>query len=170
MSDKDDIGLKRRLAEVLTIYGADPERWPPDERARLMAILDEMEAAVADAGEERALDALLDLVDEPEPPDGSVERVLAAAGLGKGADVIAFAPGSEGGSDPVAPKTSVFPFRPMVGWAAASLLLGVIVGSSDIADPLDLGDWAGSAADVEDLDGGVLDLASGEDGSEEDDL
>lgn len=170
MSDNDDTGLKRRLAEVLTIYGADPERWPPDERVRLMAVLDEMEAAVADAGEERALDALLDLVDEPEPPDGSVERVLAAAGLGEGADVIAFAPGPRDGGGQAPPRTSVFPFRPMVGWAAASLLLGVIVGSSDIADPIDLGDWGSSAAEAEDLGGGVLDLEGGEYGSDEDDL
>ena len=170
MSDSDGIDLKQRLAEVLTIYGAGPERWPPDERVRLMAILDEMEAAVADAGEERALDALLDLVDDPEPPDGSVERVLAAAGLGKGADVITFAPGTPDDAGPAPPVASMFPFRPMVGWTAASLLLGVIVGSSDIADPIDLGDWNGPASEIEDLGGGVLDLAAGEYGSEEDDL
>ena len=58
----------------------------------------------------------------------------------------------------------------MVGWAAASLLLGVIVGSSDISDPIDLGDWGGSAAEAEDLGGGVLDLEGGEYGSDEDDL
>ncbi len=170
MSENDDNDLKQRLAEVLTIYGADPERWPPDERVRLMAILGEMEAAVADAGEERSLDALLDLVDDPEPPDGSVERVLSAAGLGKGADVIAFAPEAPDETGSLPPGTSVFPFRPMVGWAAASLLLGVIVGSTDIADPIDLGDWSGLGSEIEDLGGGVLDLAAGEDGSEEDDL
>lgn len=194
MSDKDrtrEADLRRRLSEVLGIYGANPGRWPIDERDSLSAVADEMdvareraELAKAQADEERNLDRLLDLVDPPAPPEGAMERVIALAG-GKGGEVIAFsthgAPSSGSRvsdglvSEPIAGRLaggggSVFTFRPAVGFVAASLLLGLIAGTSNVADPLYILSMDGHAMESDDTEAGILGLAREDGAFEEDDL
>lgn len=204
MSDKDrmrEADLRRRLSEVLSIYGAEPSRWPPDERDLLISIDGEMKIARGEAGlavaqsneeqaneeqvnkeqvnneqvsEERALDRLLDLVDTPTPPDGAVERIIAAAGGAPG-EVVAFSGRLSSSAGPVAetPRDiafSDFTFRPAIGLVAASLLLGLITGTSRIADPLYLRSMSDAAMERDESGAGILGLAREDYGFEEDDL
>ena len=185
MSDKDrtrEADLRQRLSEVLGIYGADPRRWPPDERDMLTSIAGEMEIAKgqadlakAQADEERTLDRLLDLVDTPVPPDGAMERIIAAAGGSTSGEVIAF---SKSGSKSPATRAgisdggarSAFTFRPAIGLVAASLLLGLITGTSKIADPLYLRSMNTTVMEPYESEAGILGLAREDIGFEEDDL
>ena len=208
MSDEDrmrEADLRRRLSEVLSIYGAEPGRWPPDERDLLISIDGEMKIARGEAGsamaqaneeqtnekqadekraseaqaieeqgsEERALDRLLDLVDTPAPPDGAVERIIAAAGGAPG-EVVAFSGRLSSSSGPVAetPRDiafSDFTFRPAIGLVAASLLLGLITGTSRIADPLYLRSMSDALMELDESGAGILGLAREDYGFEEDD-
>lgn len=184
MSDKDrmrEADLRRRLSEVLGIYGADPRRWPPDERDALISVSGEMqvageqtELAKVRIDEERVLDRLLDLVDAPAAPDGAVERTIAAAGGAPG-EVVAFSslqsPTSGSMTQiPIEAVPSVITFRPAIGLVAASLLLGLITGTSKIADPLYLRSMNKTVTEPYDSGAGILGLASEDTGSEEDDL
>lgn len=118
-----------RLARVTASYGADPARWPEDERAALQDVLTGMDAAAGQIDEEKALDRLLDLVPPPEPPPGSVDRILSAAGIEpRGASVVAF-------PHPPRARPVGLRFRPAIGLIAASLVLGIITGSYRVADP-----------------------------------
>jgi len=70
----------RRLDELLDAYGADPARWPADERAAAEALLassPELRARVTAAAQ---LDALLDVMPAVSEPSAALrERVLASA-------------------------------------------------------------------------------------------
>jgi hypothetical protein len=67
---------KARFDAILAAYGADPRRWPADERAQAEAFAAHAGAAV---GEARALDAALDLAPGPAPAsDLLAARILAA--------------------------------------------------------------------------------------------
>jgi hypothetical protein len=72
---------RERLAEILDAYGADPDRWPADERAAALALL--REDAGARVLRERALrlDRVLTAADEVDVPPDLAARVLAAAPL-----------------------------------------------------------------------------------------
>lgn len=64
---------KARFDAIIAAYGADPRRWPEDERAAALAF-----AAAADLRQARALDAMLDLAPRPSPPsDLLAARILA---------------------------------------------------------------------------------------------
>jgi hypothetical protein len=65
-----------RLQEILDAYGANPERWPAEERAAAAALLARTPALREEAAR---LDVLLDRVPVERPSDGLVERVLADA-------------------------------------------------------------------------------------------
>ncbi len=66
-----DAMTRERAEQIVSAYGADPERWPAGEREPLQAFLrDHLEEAGrlgAVLGEERALDALLREAGEPGP-------------------------------------------------------------------------------------------------------
>lgn len=152
-----------RLARVTAAYGADPARWPAEEREALRGLLKGMDAAADRIDEEQALDRLLDMVPPPEPPPGAVDRILGAAGIeASGARVLPF------------PKTSSAPrigfgLRPAVGVIAASLLLGIITGNFDYADPLIFGVQGDSSAEIDDLDPAFIDLGADTDSDEDED-
>ena len=75
--------MHRRLWEVLEAYGASPDRWPEDERAALLALVDESSEARARLDAAARLDALLDAASEiPPPTDEAVARILDAAPRG----------------------------------------------------------------------------------------
>ncbi|MBI4516918.1 MAG: hypothetical protein HY699_14000 [Deltaproteobacteria bacterium] len=67
-----------RLRELLAAYGADPERWPLEERDEALALLAQSEQARRwqEAGSQ--LDSLLDLVPAKMPSPELLERILAA--------------------------------------------------------------------------------------------
>jgi len=68
-----------RLQQLLDAYGADPMRWPEEERAAALAMLArsaEARAALADA---ERLDAILDLAESAEPSSDLAARIVAAA-------------------------------------------------------------------------------------------
>lgn len=68
-----------RLAALLDAYGADPGRWPADERAAAEALLAASPAARARRDEAARLDALLDLVPAPAPTADLADRIVVAA-------------------------------------------------------------------------------------------
>ena len=77
-----------RLQEILDAYGADPARWPAEERDAAAALLARTPALRTEAAR---LDALLDAtsaVDEPSP--ALVARVLAAAPARRRARIVRF--------------------------------------------------------------------------------
>ncbi len=197
MREKDrmrEADLRRRLNEVLRIYGAEPDRWPSDERELLISVAGDMKTAGGEAKmataaaterqsvegpdsmemveEERALDRLLDLVDTPVAPDGAIERIIAAAG-GASGDVVAFSKPRSSVSGPAMEVPRNIPysnctFRPAIGLVAASLLLGLITGTSRIADPLYLRSMSDAVMDLDDSGAGILGLAREDQGFEED--
>jgi hypothetical protein len=105
-----------RLAQLLDAYGADPKRWPTEERqgARdLIAASPEAEALVRRAA---ALDALFDQAPGREPPPELVAAILAAASRHPRRSRLAAA---------------LWPFGPVWQPAAAlvgSALLGIALG------------------------------------------
>ncbi len=75
-----------RLAELLEAYGADPARWPAEEREAALALLALSPEARRRRDEAARLDALLDRVaaepgDVPTASPALRERVVAAAGI-----------------------------------------------------------------------------------------
>lgn len=66
-----------RLERVLEAYGAEPERWPADERAGLEALLAESRRARDLRDAAARLDALLDAAGDVPPPTSELsDRVL----------------------------------------------------------------------------------------------
>ncbi len=116
MVERDDrIMDLARLAAILDAYGADPRRWPQDERAAALALLaDSPEArALCDAAE--ALDTLLDAPVPPAPSPELRAAILAAAQRPSFRQLLA----------------DLWPFGP--AWQpasafAAAVLLGVAIG------------------------------------------
>ena len=145
-------GTVERLARVTAAYGADPARWPAGERAALKDILADMDAAAEQLDEERALDRLLDMVPPAEPPPGSVDRILAAAGIrSPGGEVVQFR--RAGPAAPVGLRLG-----PAIGLIAASLVLGIFTGTTRLADPLFSGEVREQPVEVDDLATGLIDL------------
>ncbi len=80
-SDSDDENpfpiTRQRLQELLDAYGADPTRWPAEERAAALALL--ARSAEARTFQENAahLDRLLDLSPSVQPAPEFMQRVIA---------------------------------------------------------------------------------------------
>lgn len=142
-----DTAIKDRLRQVLASYGADPARWPQAERAGLEQIFDvvrtgadddpAMKKAVMDA---HALDHVLAQADAPPPPLGAIGRAMAQVR-------------DAGGN-----RASGMPAPPVRRWAetmmpgaliAASLILGIALGTSDLTDLV----WPEANEFVASLDG-----------------
>ena len=74
-----DVLSIERFHELVASYGADPDRWPAELRARAVACLVEAEAARAAWRAANELDTNLDLVTSPDSSPELVEAVLAIA-------------------------------------------------------------------------------------------
>ena len=76
-------GMKRmdmaRLADILDAYGADPRRWPDDERDPALALLSRSAEARALRDDAAGLDTLLDLASAPSPAPALMAAILASA-------------------------------------------------------------------------------------------
>jgi hypothetical protein len=68
-----DETLRNRIERVLAAYGADPARWPAEDREVLAPRLGEIGPAAAEA---RAIDAMLQAATVPELPAGAERRLL----------------------------------------------------------------------------------------------
>jgi len=137
-----------RLAEILDAYGADPRRWPAEERAAVEKLIAESVDAGSLHADAAALDKLMDLAIAPAASPELMARVLAGRGLAGADGWLAI----------------LWPFGPV--WqplSAMALLtvLGIAIGATapDIVIP-DYGDSA--IAEVESLTlGPALNLDNG---------
>ncbi len=110
--------MTARLKAVLEAYGADPAKWPKDERAALLAI-----ARAEDFAEARAIDQMLGLATRPPLPPDFEARMMARL------------------------PSNVVPFKLRWTAAlplAASLALGIYLGALDLG--YDTDDISGVAA------------------------
>ena len=121
------------LQHILDVYGANQARWPADRRGRATALLAASPEAAGMLAQAALLDGLLDQVPSVshERERALAQRVVAAAGAraslaappaGKSANIVAF-------KRPAA-QTSAAVHRAAGAALAASLLLGIFVGSS----------------------------------------
>lgn len=78
------IGLDR-FRHLLDAHGADPARWPAQERAAALALVEAEPAARALLDEARALDVALDALPTPRAASDLRLRVLADAPIGRSA-------------------------------------------------------------------------------------
>ena len=69
----------QRLQQLLDAYGANPERWPLEERATALALLEHSTEAQAQRDRAARLDALLDLAPVTHPSAELAARILAVA-------------------------------------------------------------------------------------------
>lgn len=121
-----------RLKDVLEAYGANPDKWPQDEREQLQSIASahgsEVEMWMQEA---RQMDAVLSLVPDAEVPGGAVDRLMAKVASPPSAPVVDF-------PDARAKRTRARSWIDLrqavpVGIAmAASLMIGVMAGLSDL--------------------------------------
>lgn len=126
--------INKRLEQVLKAYGADPARWPEDERDELLVALKDAQdtRAFTDA---REMDQLLDSVKSQEMPQGALDRLKAAtkvAPLDRSSAEIVVLPQSTGRANqrPEYKRRDLFAAAAAI---AACLMLGVFVGNSQLA-------------------------------------
>ena len=65
----------KRLGNLLDAYGADPDRWPEQERAAALALIDSSSDARAMRDDARSLDSVLDFVEQPAISPALARRV-----------------------------------------------------------------------------------------------
>jgi hypothetical protein len=78
MNDRSQMTLAR-LGELLDTYGADPERWPPEEREPACALLAQSAQAQRRHDASAQLDSILNLAPAHAASPALLERILAAA-------------------------------------------------------------------------------------------
>lgn len=128
------------LQAVLETLGARPERWPPDQRARLMTLVESDVRAAQAFSEAKALDRLLGMAQDGSAPDAGLEaRILAAAGHTPQAHrpltVVGGTDGARGRSEHASGGSGQRRWQ-AAALLAASLLLGVFIGLSGSAIPV----------------------------------
>jgi hypothetical protein len=77
MNDRSQM-TRARLGELLDTYGADPERWPPEEREAACALLAQSAQAQRRREASAQLDAILDLAPAHAASPALLDRILAA--------------------------------------------------------------------------------------------
>jgi hypothetical protein len=111
-----------RLKELLDAYGADPDRWPLEERMAMLDLLARSEAARDLAAQAAALDSLLDQAPLPIPSTAAAEA-LAARIMRRLPARLAARAGAK--------------LRPAFGWPnwaalAAAAVAGLVIGWSSL--------------------------------------
>jgi hypothetical protein len=139
----------QRFKDLVEAYGAEPARWPEDERIAALELLERSAEARAAMEEAQALDRLLDLSPSTAVTPALQERILAA-----------LPPRSQSASGVGAFLVSLLPGRPAwVPAAALALSLALGLGVGTFAPTLaGLDDGAGDAALIA-LGGGLDDAA-----------
>ncbi len=135
MSKNEAKSSLERLKSVLEAYGANPDRWPDDERDELLAVLRGNAEAGGQQDREQALDAVLNNVKVSLPSHALRNNILKittpAAPAEMEAKVVPFHK----------PELTRHAIRPMLSWQtaallAASLLIGVWIGAGEIGGTL----------------------------------
>lgn len=116
-----------RLQTLLTTYGADPDRWPADERAAALQLLSGSVAAQNLAAEQRRLDAALDAW---EPAVPALDMAALEARLPPRNDLL------DRLLEWLLPSESAAWWRP-VSAAACTFALGIALGSTVTVDLVD---------------------------------
>lgn len=116
----------RRFRKLLGSYGANPERWPEDERAAAVALLAASSEARALRDQAETLDRMLDTYRVDAADDRLPAQILAAP------HNPAFAPA---GFDPKAGRREVHwrGIWPRFAALAGACVLGFIIGTTDLA-------------------------------------
>ncbi len=154
--DKDSSKYKlQRLKEVLDIYGARSELWPEADRARLLEIISQDRRAHSLFLEAKAFDSLIQTVPDIKVPEELNLRILSSVLKTERSD----------NATPDVPRNNVvplfsnrqgrLPFKatrkilPTAALMAASLLIGVYIGYSDLSTISPLGDATTEVAVLE---------------------
>ncbi len=125
-----------RLQAVLAAYGADPARWPDQDRELaplLTAPIPELTTSLEDA---RNLDEALAHTSRPVAPPAAADRLVARIED----EAVAEAPGNvvvftrHGAERPAAPRTALSGRLAVATSLAASLVLGIYLGASGQSD------------------------------------
>ena len=135
---------REALERLLDIYGADRTRWPARERLRFAGVVGDDTVAARMLAEAGALDRLLEQAPRASGADIDVlkERIVAAA-LRSGAPQLAVVAGGKAGvAQPSSARARgpAFAARfgrgqwPAAAMLAASLVLGVMLGSTGTLD------------------------------------
>ena len=135
---------REALERLLEIYGADRTRWPARERLRFAGVVGDDKVAARMLAEAGALDRLLEQAPRASGADIDAlkERIVAAA-LRSGAPQLAVVAGGKAASGRVTPvhtRGPAFAARfgrgqwPAAAMLAASLVLGVMLGSTGTLD------------------------------------
>ena len=145
MTTKDRHAEDREaLTQLLEVYGADRTRWPARERLRFAGLVCEDREAHSLVAEAAALDRLLDLA--PKASENReralADRIVATAVAARRPSRRPFLAGRFAGSE-----------WPAAGLLAASLVLGVFVGSTGTLDPTvqEVAEVAGIATESDDF-------------------
>jgi hypothetical protein len=134
---------REALARLLDIHGADRTRWPARERLRFAGVISEDEAAARLLAEAEALDRLLDRA--PRVSDASIDALkdrIVAAALRSQRPQLAAVPGGKAAAlkakpaaaSPMEWVASRYREWPAAAVLAASLVLGVMIGSAGTLD------------------------------------
>lgn len=125
----------KRIIALLSIYGADQANWPADERCDLSQ-LSANSSDIADAlAKAQALDRVLDVNPAPELPVGAINRTMTKIARIEQADSTSILSFPHAG-------VAALNRRSLTNGAltgalmAASLLVGVFVGLSDISNQI----------------------------------
>ncbi len=122
---------RARLKQVLQAYGADPAKWPAEERAELerqFAQSDQLQ--FPEMHEAREIDAVLSSLPEIPVSNASVERILDAARQHPKATIHSFPPTEISNTSRVE-RLRLREALPFGLAMAASLLIGVFAGLDD---------------------------------------
>ena len=114
-----------RFRELLEAYGAEPRRWPANERAMAQALLGENPQARDIRAKAATIDALLDRNAPLAPPIIDAEILIGQITDKPQAQVLAFRPTRR-------PATGSFWLK--VGSLAAAAMIGFLVGVSQLAN------------------------------------
>ena len=150
---------RARLQTVLDAYGADPARWPEQDRSELASLL-EQDTELSDLiGGVRALDRVLDHATAPQARDGAVARILAAATADEDGTVIPLDAARTLHRDTVTvPQRVAWPVAALM---AASLLVGAFLGQTDFLTGNGTGTFLTADTTFDEIDDALLGLSSG---------
>ena len=137
---------RKRLRDVLDRYGADPRRWPDDEREGLRALAKSDSVMARELDDTLAFDRLLDLAPAGAPSGALKDRIVAAAHEDKRPAKLAVSdrPRRERSARAANPVQTITPRRqpiwPAAALMAASLAIGIYLGASGVTTPY----WPGT--------------------------
>jgi len=153
MSDDKQQNKKARLERlrgVVAAYGADRARWPEHDRSDFTDADMADQAVASDIGEAQALDALLAHASIPAPMPDTAAKIAARIIAADRKDKVVDMKGHQPSLQHTASRHASF-YWPAAGLLAASLMIGIFLGQSDIfANTID-GSFLTADASIDEL-------------------